>query len=205
MSSSSKLVQIIAFFRRCLRRQVGEVENPSNPDLGYLSRTAVSYLENLSKEPGSLSRQVAIENLQREYNLLSEDYVDLPPVLELQLEVLRLSLDEPALKPIQHRILLEPPVAKLFAAITQHVGLEGVQVVTIHLGAEKETAFRVTYDDVEVMKIPISLRDPLRGFAKRAEVLGYDAYRRQVSENYALAQNGRFAWSGEDFMIELAG
>lgn len=113
MSSSSGLVQVIAFLGRSLRRQVGEVENPSNPDPSYLSRTAAAYLENLSKESGSLSRLVAIENLRREYNLLSEDYVDLPPLLELQLEVLRLSLDEPALKPIQHRILLEPPVAKI--------------------------------------------------------------------------------------------
>ncbi len=188
-------VAIASFLQRAFGRSVG---THSNPEFGVgIEARAKRFLILLNKEEKSLTFRIALENLRREFDLLMEESALVPEGLELQSKVVELADRHEIADLLVREMLTQPPVVKLFNNILAKARKVGAPEVQIDFNAKGDT-FPVLLNTgsnwAEMMRVPASLEEPLRGAIARVEAIGFAVLAPRLEQNHLLPTGLRFGW-----------
>lgn len=195
LQKSSIPVAIAAFVQRAFGRSFGTYKDP---EFGVgIEKRARRCLLLLNKDEKSLTFRIALENLRREFDLLMEESALVPEGLELQRKVVELAARYEIADLLVQEMLTQPPVVKLFTAILAEAQKAGAAEVQIDFRTNRDTfpVLQKTEGNwTEMMRVPGSLEEPLRGVIARVEGIGFAVLAPRLEQKHPLPTDLRFSW-----------
>ena len=183
------LVTALAFLQRALGL------HPRSHPFDGLSGRSLRALDRLSSPAEGLRFQVALRQLDHDWDLLSEEATENADALRLQLRVLELARDHPEADRLIRSNLQEAPIARLFHAIVAQARKDAASEIKIGFTPE---SIRVTHGEHEAMTIPANLEKPLRGILRFVEAAGYVRLRAFLGSGGNVPCDLDFVWVGPD-------
>ncbi len=188
-------IAIVAFLARAFGRSFGIYKDPQ---FGKgIEKRAKDYVVFLSKDEKSFLFRIALENLRRESDLLSEEVALVPEGLELHRRVVELANRYEVADRLATEMLTEPPLVKLFNGILAQALQDGANEVHINFNTTRDTfpvMLKVEGTWTEAMRIPACLEAPLRGVIARVEGIGFPVLAPRLSARVPLPQDLAFRW-----------
>lgn len=175
----NRWIPILSFLDRACRSALGQEIRPHR---GHkVAQRAGRFLARLGQPQESISFQVAVYQLRNQYDLLDEEFIEEPKVIELQQQLHRVAQSNAAAQ----AILTDPlfgraPIFKLTEAIICQAKADHAKRVKINFG-DGASPISVLYNIEgswrEAMAIPARLSNRLRQSFVRLEALSYPVVR----------------------------
>jgi hypothetical protein len=190
---SSLLVRVLAF----LQRRAGL--HPRSRPGERLSLRSCHLLDRLSDDTEALRFQVALEQLEHDWDLFEADAANNDDALRLQVRVLELAPTTPLAERAIRQVLDQAPLGRLFGAVLAQAVKESVQEVKFEFEPSSAGQIRIHYggeaSGIDSMVIPPNLEDGIRGLLRFVDTAGYGRIRTYLRQPPALPHSVDFKWS----------
>ena len=168
---------------------------------------AAWFLSELADPHRRLRFDVALRRLRYEWELIGDEAVFEDAPLRLQARLIEIGASHPVADELVDGMLGPSPIAKLFGAIMAQAVTDRADIVRIAIAANIPSTIVVRFQKPfgweEVMRCPDILFAPLRGFARRAEYVGYDEIRIRSAYRDGCPDHVRFV-RNDEAIIEIA-